>query len=114
MLDDRAYCIVDNLLCPERRSTETGYAEDKSTHSQALVPSSIGELEEVGVGYLLEQNLAHYAQMYTAVTTIEVQATMVQTRWKVSAFWNEPTKMVISATKPEKPGRPRLAKPATT
>ena len=39
---------------------------------------------------------------------------MVQARWKVSAFSKEPTNTVISATKPEKAGKPRFAKPATT
>ena len=46
--------------------------------------------------------------------TIAVQAMIVATRWNVPAFSNEPTKIVISATKPEKPGKPRLARPATT
>ena len=46
--------------------------------------------------------------------TIDVQAMTVTTRWNVSAFINAPLKMVISATKPLRPGSPRLARPAIT
>ena len=46
--------------------------------------------------------------------TIAVQAIIVATRWNIPAFSNEPIKIVISATNPEKPGRPRFARPATT
>ena len=53
-------------------------------------------------------------RMYTAVMTILIVAMMVQVRWKRSVCWNEPTKTVISAINPLKPGKPRLARPAIT
>ena len=52
--------------------------------------------------------------MYTAVITMDVQAMIVNTRWKVSVSWNAPTNTVISATNPLNPGRPREARPAIT
>ena len=45
---------------------------------------------------------------------VRVLVPQVGRQVKVVVFSNEPTKMVISATKPERPGRPRLAKPAMT
>ena len=44
----------------------------------------------------------------------DVQAMTVTTRWQVSSCMKAPVKMVISATKPLRPGSPRLARPAMT
>lgn len=46
--------------------------------------------------------------------TIEVQASIVMIRWNKSACWKDPTKIVISATKPLSPGNPSEARPAMT
>ena len=46
--------------------------------------------------------------------TIDVQAMIVTTRWNVSLSMNAPLKIVISATNPLRPGRPRFARPAMT
>ena len=64
----------------------------------------IADLKRINVSAHCDSETEHI------VMTMLEQATMVSTRWKVSAFWNEPTKMVISAIKPERPGKPRLAR----
>ena len=86
---DGSDCIVDDIAGPHGEQAEAGHTGNEADDGNALVPGGIGQLQVVRVLHLAIQYLTNNIS-------------------------NEPTKMVISAMKPEKPGRPRLAKPATT
>ena len=76
------------------------------------MPRSIGKLKIMWIGNVSEKYLAHHTEY---IDSCDNNGGAGNDRsYKVSAFSNEPTKIVISAMKPEKPGSPRLASPAIT
>ena len=62
MLDDRTYCIGDDVLCPHWSETKTCHASDKSDYSNTLIPCSIVKFEELRISNLLKQYLTNYTE----------------------------------------------------
>ena len=99
--------IVDDLTCPKRSYTKTCYTENKAADSHTLIPRCIGKGLVMWVGNLAVQDFAD--------NTKDVNRRHHNTG--TSNDCSRAMEDVVIGKRTDKdcqPGKPRLARPATT